>query len=391
MEGLRQRGNSYQALVQCKGHNGEKIKKAKAFRISDYNSSLECAAAAQKWRKNAITKIKKGLWTEEDNVGYTAGITVQQAYEEMKANIWNGSTTKQSSGNTYANHFKSFLKYTGPATLVKDVGSYKYLLGFRSAYLAQEIEGIRKGVKPSTLNRVWTAVFAFLQYCRNMGYLDSSDPLPALKDLRVKEMNQEKRAITKDEAVQILHKCRGYPNEMFRLVYADIIEFCMNTGFRMNEALSMKKKHYRVIDGIPYAVVTKDRAKSAKEREVICTNRAVQILDFHCKDINNEGYVFRTKEGRPVTVAALRHCFDKMRMMLGLGPEVTFHSTRHSAITNMEREFGLSAFQIMRMVGHNNISTTQRYMSTPPDDDHNIHQRMAEKQLPLRLVGGSRA
>jgi len=57
----------------------------------------------------------------------------------------------------------------------------------------------------------------------------------------------------------------------------------------------------------------------------------------------------------------------------------------------MEREFGLSAFQIMRMVGHNNIQTTQRYMSTPPDDDHNIHQKMAEKQLPLRLVGGGRA
>ena len=82
---------------------------------------------------------------------------------------------------------------------------------------------------------------------------------------------------------------------MFRLVYADIIEFCMNTGLRMTEVLTMKKKHYVKDDGVFYAVVTKDRAKSGKERRVVLTARARQILELHIKDITADNFVFRNK------------------------------------------------------------------------------------------------
>ena len=112
-----------------------------------------------------------------------------------------------------------------------------------------------------------TSVFAFLEYCRNVGYVDTSKPLPNKKDLRLKEVNLEKRAISDDESLQMLHQCRSYPDKMFRLVYADIIEFCMNTGLRMTEVLTMKKKHYVKDDGVFYAVVTKDQAKVVRKEE----------------------------------------------------------------------------------------------------------------------------
>jgi hypothetical protein len=43
------------------------------------------------------------------------------------------------------------------------------------------------------------------------------------------------------------------------------------------------------------------------------------------------------------------------------------------------------------MVGHTNISTTQKYISKQPDDDLIIKQKMDEKQITLQLVGGGKA
>ena len=391
MEGIRDRGMSYQAVIQCEDHTGAVVKKAKSFKKSLYNSHAEAAGAAQKWRTDGIRKIKKGLWSEEDAVGFKDGVTMEQAFTEMKRSIWNGTTCKSTTAETYVNHFMTFYKYTGPGEKVKDVANYKYLLDFRTALMNDEVPGVRKGTTTSTFNRVITSVFAFLEYCRNVGYVDTSKPLPNKKDLRLKEVNLEKRAISDDESIQMLHQCRSYPDKMFRLVYADIIEFCMNTGLRMTEVLTMKKKHYVKDDGVFYVVITKDRAKSGKERRVVLTARARQILDLHIKDITADNFVFRNKENKAVTKGALRHCFDKLKEFLGMGDDVTFHSTRHSAITKMEREFGLSASQIMRMVGHRNISTTQRYISKQPDDDKIIKQKMDDKQYTLQLVGGSRA
>ena len=42
------------------------------------------AAALQKWRTDGIRKIKKGLWSEEDAVGFKDGVTMEQAFTEMK-------------------------------------------------------------------------------------------------------------------------------------------------------------------------------------------------------------------------------------------------------------------------------------------------------------------
>lgn len=388
MEGIRDRGNSFQAIIQCQDNTGTVVKHAKAFRKSDYTSVAEAAHQAQQWRLDAIFKIKRGLWSEEDAVGFKEGVTVGDVYKEMVKNVWNGTRTKASSSETYLNHFQTFIKYAGLGELIQNVADFKYLNAFTSALLSNQIKGVRKGVKTSTCNRILTSVFQLLEYSKKCGYLDSSKPLPDKKDLRVKEVNLEKRAITHNEGIEMLQLCRTYPNDMFRLVYSDIIEFCMHTGLRETEALTMKKKHYKKIDGVPYAVVTRERAKSGKERSVVLTARAVQIINHHCQGINNEDFVFRNKKGNPITKHQLRHCFEKLKMKMGIGPEVTFHSTRHTAITNMEREYGLSVSQIQRMVGHSSPVTTSRYISTPPDDDKIINEKLNAKQIPLRLVGG---
>lgn len=391
MEGIRDRGSSYQAMVQCQDHTGTMQKKAKSFKKSQFNSPAEALSFAQKWRTDSIRKIKKGLWSEEDAVGFKDGITMEQAFQEVHKSIWNGTTTKASTAETYVNHFQTFLKFTGPGSLIKDVAKYKYLLDFRTALMNDEIKGVRPGTSTSTFNRILTSIYAFLDYCKNVGYIDSLQPLPDKATLRLKEVNLEKRAPSNDEGQQMLIQCRSYPDKMFRLVYADIIEFCMNSAFRSQEVLTMKKKHYVYDDGVAYAVVTKERAKTGKERRVVLTARARQILDLHTQGKGKDDFVFCKEDNKPITKHALRHCFDTLKNFLGLGPEVTFHSTRHFAITKMEREFGLSTSQIMRMVGHTNISTTQKYISKQPDDDLIIKQKMDEKQITLQLVGGGKA
>ena len=74
-----------------------------------------------------------------------------------------------------------------------------------------------------------------------------------------------------------------------------------------------------------------------------------------------------------------------------MGPEVTFHSTRHSAITKDGKRIW-----IVRLTNYEDgWSYEYIYNSTiyskQPDDDKIIKQKMDDKQYTLQLVGGSRA
>jgi len=185
--------------------------------------------------------------------------------------------------------------------------------------------------------------------------------------LLLKENNERLRFLSEDEIDRLLDVCPPYLNH--------IVTFCIHTGARRQEALSLK--WHQIKNGHIYFEQTKtDYPRqvpiSGELQELIdklqgTTKRNVINLKGECvkpeKRINE--HVFLHK-GKPVSRFSVTHSFiaacQKAEIPYGLKtPDgVTFHTTRHTfgswlAIRNV------SIKAIQELMGHRDIRMTLRY------------------------------
>ena len=77
------------------------------------------------------------------------------------------------------------------------------------------------------------------------------------------------------------------------------------------------------------------------------------------------------KWGKPLTVGGLREVFRELKAGTGItGNRVSSHSMRHSFARNWVRNNG-SIFGLQKILSHENLSTTERYVSLNEEDIKN--------------------
>ena len=74
----------------------------------------------------------------------------------------------------------------------------------------------------------------------------------------------------------------------------------------------------------------------------------------------SEGPVFLSPKGRQWKVANLSRTYSRLRDLAGLSKDLVLYLARHECGTKICREKGIEYAR--RLLGHANISTTQRYM-----------------------------
>ncbi len=78
--------------------------------------------------------------------------------------------------------------------------------------------------------------------------------------------------------------------------------------------------------------------------------------------INKLEYVFRYQE-RKINVGHVTKYFKRVLNRNGFDKKITFHSLRHSFITNLILP-GTDINTVNELAGHNNITTTAQYIHT---------------------------
>jgi len=96
--------------------------------------------------------------------------------------------------------------------------------------------------------------------------------------------------------------------------------------------------------------------KNGKARMVPLSSRAVELLGFLPE---TDGKLFGLNSG------VLSTYFRRGRLAAGI-TDVTFHDTRHTAITRMAGIF--NPFELARVVGHSNLNMTMIYFNKSADD-----------------------
>lgn len=103
----------------------------------------------------------------------------------------------------------------------------------------------------------------------------------------------------------------------------------------------------------------KTKKKDRPARIIPLNAAAVEILTRRAKVQSLSGYVFFNTAGNKIDAGKLKKTFKKACEDSGIA-SFRFHDLRHTFATRLDQR-GVDLYKIAKLLGHEDISTTQRY------------------------------
>lgn len=237
------------------------------------------------------------------------------------------------------------------------MATYRHIRSFLAANL--------RGKSKSTMARKLSALRTFFKYLQRQGVLEQN---PARLAPTPKADKPLPRFLTVDEVFHLLDQVGGGMSFRSRRDRA-ILELFYSGGLRLSELAGLNLKNLDVEEGI-----VRVWGKGAKERLAFMGNPARVAIkaylpereQFLQKKVLTETALFLNNRGGRLSSRQIARVVTLWSRIAGLAGNLTPHGLRHSFATHLlEGQADLRAVQ--ELLGHSNISSTQRYLHTDLD------------------------
>lgn len=136
-----------------------------------------------------------------------------------------------------------------------------------------------------------------------------------------------------------------------------ILELLYSCGLRVSEACSLK------VEDVDDQFI-RVSGKGGKERLVPISGKAIRAIDRYLNYRNSEVQaLFLTGRGRPIDRILVWNLIKRYAKKAGIEKNISPHTLRHSFATHL-LDNGADLRVIQEMMGHANISSTDRYLHT---------------------------
>lgn len=266
----------------------------------------------------------------------------------------------------------------------KTIDNYRKQICYWQRYLKevcdiQDVEAVRPvhikgfialrqqdGRKPAYINDLLKVFRSFYQYCVEEGYVTVS-PLD-----KVKNVKQPKVIISTFTLMDIKKMLACYGGADFLSVRnRAILATFFDSGIRCAELMNLTddkiKSDYMLIHG-----------KGDKERVVPksaylskCLLRYQRVRDsYFAGKLPPQGYTFLSRTGRKLTHEAVAEVVREAAKKVGVDSNVRAspHTCRHT-FAQLQLKSGIDLYTLSRLMGHENIAVTQRYLRGMKDDE----------------------
>jgi len=193
--------------------------------------------------------------------------------------------------------------------------------------------------------------FLYLQVL-SWSHFDVPIPLPK-KPQRIPEL------LTREEVARILDAC-------VNLKYRMMLTLCYGCGLRVSELVAVKVRHIH-IDG-ERRLLRVEQGKGAKDRLVPIGESLLVRLRAYWRLYRPDEWLFPSGRhpDRPVNVTSVQKAFQHAKAAAGIEKVGGIHSMRHAFATH-QLAAGLPVHRLQRLLGHQDIHSTLRYVHWVPD------------------------
>ena len=221
-----------------------------------------------------------------------------------------------------------------------------------------------RGCKPAYINDLLKAVKCLCAYAQREGYSEE------VLTKRIRNVKQPKVLIhtfsTKEISLMIKYfngsDYMSVRNKMILMVFFD-------TGIRLAELTNMKMDQIQDSYFIIYGKGRKERVVPknpavGKFLYKYLTAREKYYMGRHFE----EEYVFLSKNGRQLTNEGVRVFMREAAEAVGVNPKVRVspHTCRHT-FAHQQLKNGLDLYSLSRLLGHESVAITQRYLESIED------------------------
>jgi integrase/recombinase XerC/integrase/recombinase XerD len=203
------------------------------------------------------------------------------------------------------------------------------------------------GMSDSTRHHDAVALERLQKFALQHGLLDN----PVFGILEKPRVGRRDRTPTLSETEQILANA----SPAFRLIYSALRQCGARPGELCCVTIADVDRANRVITLKEH----KTARKTGQARRIPIGRKLGEILNQAIGD-RTEGPVFLSPSGRAWRVGNLSRTYSRLRDQAGLPKDLVLYLARHECGTKICREKGIEFAR--RLLGHTNITTTQRYM-----------------------------
>lgn len=176
---------------------------------------------------------------------------------------------------------------------------------------------------------------------------------------------KQARTLTNSELERVLLVVREMPHAERNRI-ALLLSFY--AGMRVKEVASLRVKDVYEPDGSvkTYILLSPEQTKGKKGRQVVVSKKLKKELGRYLGSLKNGKYgpdsplIPSQKSNLPFSPNSLCQVFGRIYDKVGI-TGATSHSGRRTFITQLANK-GISVRVIMSLAGHQNLSTTQRYI-----------------------------
>ncbi|GMR09050.1 MAG: site-specific integrase [Gammaproteobacteria bacterium] len=175
------------------------------------------------------------------------------------------------------------------------------------------------------------------------------------------EIHTPKRAqripelLSRREVARILSAC---PNIKHRVM----LTTCYACGLRVSELVALQVKQ---IDSDRH-VIRIEQAKGAKDRQVILGEHLLTLLRDYWQSHRPMRWLFYgVNPDRALSITSAQKMFTRAKHSAGIDKVGGIHALRHAYATH-QLEAGMPVHQLQRLLGHNHLQSTMRYVHWVP-------------------------
>ena len=228
-----------------------------------------------------------------------------------------------------------------------------------------------RGNKPQTINLRLSQLRTFLKEVSKSKpqYYSYYDAISQIEKYKEEDRQEERKALSK-KAIKALLATPGTSSST-GLRYTAMMSLQYSTATRIDEILSLKNKDLELDCTCPSMKVV---GKGKKVRTVPIPKKTAAILKkyiakFHGNKPDLDAYVFYSVSSgffsksteRGVNSQLNVYALKASKACREVPKHIHSHQLRHSGATHLFDE-GMNIFQISKLLGHNSVETTKRYI-----------------------------
>lgn len=312
------------------------------FNGNQYRRSSETSnrKLAEKIFGKIQTQIIEGKWFEIEETRYR---TFDEMMEVYFSKIDNKPSTLSRKKDALLHLEKFFMGLTLDQITNDEVDDYKK-------------KRLDEGAADSTiLNEV-----RLLSHAYNTVRWTKTNPVSDAKRIKLKAREVD-RWLTDEEEKALLPKTAGkLAGELNSVVIFDL-----QTGMSQEEIIKLK---WSQIDLTRKALVTgriKTEKRGLNMRTIPLNKTAYNLLKSRAKNNGTSAHVFGDENGHMIRADRLKKAFKKAVKESKIA-HFRFHDLRHTFATRLVQA-GVDLYKVSKLLGHKDISTTQRYAHHCPE------------------------